>query len=35
MFSVIVGLMSFGNMGIQPDYVALEVKFVLTPVVWR
>ena len=35
MFSVIAGLMSCGNVGTQPDCVALEVKFVHTPVVWR
>lgn len=34
-FRVIAGLMSSGNVGIQPDYEKLEVKSVLTSVVWR
>ena len=35
MFSVIAVLMSSGNMRIQPNFVESEVKFVLTPVLWR
>lgn len=34
-FSVIAGLTTPGNKGVQPDNVELEVKFVLAPVVWR
>lgn len=34
-FTVMVGLVSSGVRGIQPDSVELDIKFVLTPVVRR